>query len=183
MTVSSGLPAEQAEAERAEPGPRWAERVYQLSALVCTLVAAALWTAPTLVREHLYDGDANHHIFWLYKYADPLLFPNDLSVEYFSSHSVAPMGYRGLYSVLAPHLDVLFAAKLVALVLYVVTLWMAWLVGRSLVRDRKSLAGLVALVVVVVLIARFDLLPPTGLQRVFALPITLLLLWALMSGR
>ena len=171
-------------------GRRWEERLFHVAALVSGLVAAALAIGPTLARPTMFDGDARQHVYWLYRYADPTLFPGDISVEYFSSRSVAPLGYQAIYALLAAHIDALLAAKFVAVVLYVVTLLLAWLLGRSLVRQRKSLAGLVALIGVVLIVWVVDailppdaLLPALGLQRAFSLPLVLLTLWGLTSRK
>ncbi len=41
------------------------------------------------------QDDARQHVFWLMRYVDPELFPNDLIADYFQS--VAPWGYTSLY--------------------------------------------------------------------------------------
>jgi hypothetical protein len=158
-------------------------RALRISAWVCTALAVLLWAGPSLVREDLFNGDATHHVFWLYRYADPALFPNDLSIEYFASHSVAPWGYRALYAILASAFDALLVAEIVAAILLVLSLGLAWCLGSALVESDRPLAGLLAVVATIVLLPLNDLLPPMGFQRSFALPITLLCLWALVTRR
>ncbi len=147
------------------------------------LVGILLWLGPWILRPDLFTGDATHHVFWLYRYADPLLFPGDLSIEYFSSHSVAPMGYRAIYAALAPWVDVLLAAEWISILLLGASALLAWHLGRVVATEDRELTGLFAVVALLLLLPVIDLHPALGLQRTFALPITLLCLWALASGR
>ena len=41
------------------------------------------------------QDDARQHVFWMMRYLDPNLFPNDLIADYFQS--VAPVGYKTVY--------------------------------------------------------------------------------------
>jgi hypothetical protein len=153
------------------------------SVLACIALAAALWGGPFLLRPDLYANDAAQHIFWLYRYADPTLLPNDLTARFFSLPSSAPWGYRSLYALLAPRVDVLLAAKWVAVLLFMAAGGLGALLGRAMVSaERKPLAGLIGAVAALWMIAQSaDVLTPLGLQRSFAFPITLLFLWALVS--
>ena len=45
--------------------------------------------------EYVIQDDARQHIFWMLRYIDSELFPNDLIADYFQS--VAPAGYKFLY--------------------------------------------------------------------------------------
>ncbi|WP_036479401.1 hypothetical protein [Myxosarcina sp. GI1] len=45
--------------------------------------------------EYIVQDDARQHVFWMMRYIDSELFPNDLIADYFQS--VAPVGYRTLY--------------------------------------------------------------------------------------
>jgi hypothetical protein len=155
----------------------------RVSGFLCIVLATVLWAGPAVLRADLFNGDAAHHVFWLYRYADPTLFPNDLSIEYFASPSVAPWGYRALYAMIVLLGDTLLVAKIVAAVLLVISLGLAWRLGAALVETGRPLAGLLAVLATAALLPLNDLLPPMGLQRSFALPITLLCLWALVSRR
>ena len=79
----------------------------------------------------------------------------------------------------------LFAAELIAAGLLLLSVWLSWLIGRIVVPDEhRELGGLIGAVAVLWLVTQHaDLLTPLGLQRSFALPITLLCLWALMARR
>ena len=163
--------------------PASTARALRISAWICAVLAVVLWTGPSIIRPDLFDGDATQHVFWLYRYADPTLFPNDISIEYFASPSVAPLGYRALYAVLASSLDAQRVAEIVAAALLMASIALAWQLGAAVVEMARPMAGLIAVVVTIVLVAVNDLLPPMGFQRTFALPITLLCLWALVARR
>ena len=45
--------------------------------------------------DYIIQDDARQHIFWMLRYIDSSLFPNDLIADYFQS--VAPAGYKFLY--------------------------------------------------------------------------------------
>lgn len=45
--------------------------------------------------EYVVQDDARQHVFWMRRFFDPDLFPNDLIADYFQS--VAPPGYTALY--------------------------------------------------------------------------------------
>ena len=45
------------------------------------------------------QDDARQHVFWMLRYLDPELFPQDLIADYFQS--VAPVGYTSLYKLAA----------------------------------------------------------------------------------
>jgi hypothetical protein len=161
-----------------------AEVWLRVSVIVCFLIAALLWAGPDIAREDIFEDDAAHHIFWFYRYADPALFPNDLSLEYFTSGAVAPVGYKALYAVLAPLFDVLEVAEWMSVVLLGATVALAWMIGRALGDGRDGeIKGLLCAVVMIGLLPQSDLLPPMGFQRTFAMPLTLLCLWALVAKR
>lgn len=162
---------------------RFEPALARASALLCVILAVGLWLGPALTRDDLFNNDAAHHIYWLYKFADPELFPDDLSIEYFSSNSVAPKGYTALYASMAPSVDVLFASKILSVLLLCTTAWLAWLLGKASFPERPFLAGMLAVAVSMASLSSIDLLPSVGLQRAFAMPLTLLCLWALVAQR
>lgn len=162
------------------PDPAGA-RLLRLSAAVCVGIAAVLWMGPAIARPDLFEDDAAQHVFWLYRFADPSLFPDDISVEYFVA--VAPWGYRALYAVLVPLMDAQLAAELFSVVLLVASAALAWRLGAALVPEDPHLPGLFACVTMLLLLPERDLLPPMALERAFAFPITLACLWALVARR
>jgi hypothetical protein len=45
--------------------------------------------------EYIVQDDARQHVFWMLRFVNPSLFPNDIIADYFQS--VAPVGYSSLY--------------------------------------------------------------------------------------
>ncbi len=66
-------------------------------ALGATFSIYGLWIA--LSSEYVVQDDARQHIFWMQRFSDPELFPNDLIADYFQS--VAPWGFSFLYWLMA----------------------------------------------------------------------------------
>jgi hypothetical protein len=152
--------------------------------LAIALGGAACWVGPFLFRADLFDGDAAHHIFWLYRYADARLFPGDVTVDYFLTS--APAGYQALYALLVPWIDAMFASKLVSFGLFAASVVLAYAAGAAVPGPDAPLRGLLAslgLVLMLALSTQTDSLAPMGMQRAFGLPTTLLALWGLVSGR
>lgn len=160
------------------------DRALRISAWMALVLATCLWVGPAVVRPDIFDGDAAHHVFWLYKYADPTLFPDDISVEYLRTS--APLGYRALYAAIAPVIDVLNAQEVLSVVLFFLSGWMAWKLGTAIEGPGRALRGFLAVMTCIAMVGvsrTSDLLPAMAFQRTFALPVTLLCLWALISGR
>ncbi|WP_017721917.1 hypothetical protein [Kamptonema formosum] len=66
--------------------------------------------------KYVVQDDVRQHVFWMQRFLDPQLFPNDLIANYFQS--VAPAGYTALYRVLAAvGINPLLASKLLPAVL------------------------------------------------------------------
>ncbi len=160
---------------QARPFERWA-------AVASVLIAAALWVGPWLLRADLFYDDAAHHVFWLYRYADPTLFPGDISVEYFRTS--APWGYRALYDVLAAVVDAQLATELVSVLLVLASGFLVWRIGLRTESARPGTTGLLAIAALAVFMSlQKDLLPPMAFQRSFSLPLLLLTMWALVTRR
>lgn len=67
------------------------------------------FSGPTVIQD-----DARQHVFWMRRFLDPELFPNDLIADYFQS--VAPWGYTSFYRVFALlQIDPMLVNKLVPL--------------------------------------------------------------------
>lgn len=156
---------------------RWA-------AAVCTTLAAGLLLGPYLWRSDLFNNDAAHHIFWLYRYADATLFAEDIAVDYFKTSGL--WGYRALYAAVAPVFDVLSAAEWLSVALLVWCAVLAWKIGVAASgsdSERHGLLTVMALCLMLQWSQQQDLLPPIAFQRTFGLPLLLLTLWGLISGR
>jgi hypothetical protein len=161
------------------------ERSARKAAVACVIAALLLWVGPAVLRVDIFDGDAAHHVFWLYQYADPSLLPNDVTVRYLRTS--APLGYRALYSMVAPLGDVLLATKIISGFLLAASAWLAWRAVRAIDSPDGARRGLFAVVAVCLLVALGQqtggILPPLAFQRTFALPLVLLCVWALISRR
>ncbi|NET03265.1 MAG: hypothetical protein F6K16_00725 [Symploca sp. SIO2B6] len=71
--------------------------------------------------EYIVQDDARQHVFWMQRFLDPGLFPNDLIANYFQS--VAPIGYTKLYQLAAAvGINPLLFNKLLPVVLSLITL-------------------------------------------------------------
>ncbi|MEL6458467.1 MAG: hypothetical protein AAFQ91_09480 [Cyanobacteria bacterium J06621_15] len=79
--------------------------------------------------EYVVQDDARQHVFWMLRFIDPNLFPNDLIANYFQS--VAPAGYSNLYRIISfLGIDPLVFNKLLPLILGLFTT--AYCFGLSL---------------------------------------------------
>ncbi len=163
-----------------DAGPHY---ILRFAAIVCALLGVALWVGPYVLRADLFADDAAQHTFWLYRFADPALFPDDLTVRFFSLPYSAPWGYSALYAAIAPLFDVLTAGEIVAGLLFLASLWLAWSIGRTLsLEEYGDLGGLLGVVGALWVLAKGgDIMTPLALQRSFALPIVLLFLWAVLA--
>ena len=168
-----------------EPRSSEPRQLLRAAAFLCALLAVLLWTGPILWRTDLYVNDAAQHTFWLYRYADPGLFPDDLTVRFFGLLASAPVGYRTLYALLAPHLDVLTAGEWLSALQLALSLLLAWAIGaRTAGEGRTELGGLLGVTLAAWLVGQgSDIATPLALQRSFAMPITLFFLWSLLTRR
>ncbi|PSB49783.1 hypothetical protein C7B67_16320 [filamentous cyanobacterium Phorm 6] len=71
--------------------------------LILTLTFAAVYgilgTKQAFSAEYMVQDDARQHVFWMMRFIDPELFPNDFIANYFQS--IAPAGYSTLYKLAA----------------------------------------------------------------------------------
>ncbi len=71
--------------------------------LSLTLTFAAVYGSLVLHQafsiEYVVQDDARQHVFWMQRFIDPELFPNDWIADYFQS--VAPAGYTAFYWIVA----------------------------------------------------------------------------------
>jgi len=71
------------------------KRMWLGLAIAFNLCFSLLFLQQAFSIENLIQDDARQHVFWMQRFADPALFPNDLIADYFQS--VAPAGYSLLY--------------------------------------------------------------------------------------
>jgi hypothetical protein len=89
-----------------------------------SLTFAALYgmllLADAFSGDYVVQDDARQHVFWMRRFLDPQLFPNDLIADYFQS--VAPEGYTTLYRAFAAiGVDPLLLSKLLPPILIVIS--------------------------------------------------------------
>jgi hypothetical protein len=92
--------------------------------LCLSLVFAAFYGWQVLQQafssEYVASDDARQHVFWMQRFLDPELFPNDLIADYFQS--VAPVGYSTFYRIFAAFgIEPLLLSKVLPFVLGIVS--------------------------------------------------------------
>lgn len=69
---------------------------------------------------YLIQDDARQHIFWMHRFVDPTLFPNDIIADYFQT--INPGGYEAFYHLIAKlGIEPLLLAKLLPIALGFIT--------------------------------------------------------------
>ena len=125
MAILAGLKAVVAQSARGKDGEgfSWTNRSVWLwlgLAIAFNLCFGLLFFQQAFSIENLIQDDARQHVFWMQRFSDPELFPDDLIADYFQS--VAPAGYSLLYQgVAALGIDPLLFNKVLPLLLGVVT--------------------------------------------------------------
>lgn len=71
------------------------QRLWLTASLVIAMLYGILFWRIAFEGPYAIQDDARQHVFWMWRYIDPTLFPNDLMADYFQS--VAPVGYKALY--------------------------------------------------------------------------------------
>jgi hypothetical protein len=85
-----------------------------------SVLCSSLALREAFSSEYVTQVDALQHIFWMRRFLDVTLFPNDLIADYFQS--VAPWGYTAFYWVFAKlNIDPVYLSKLLPLVLGLIT--------------------------------------------------------------
>lgn len=67
--------------------------------LACGIGYAIAVLPASFAGEYIVQDDARQHVFWMQRFVDSQLFPDDLIADYFQS--VAPWGYSTLYQIAA----------------------------------------------------------------------------------
>ena len=94
-------------------------REWLLASVLCTLVISLLLLQGLLRDPDIVQDDVRQHVFWIWRYFDATLLPNDLLADYFQS--VAPLGYKAVYrSFAAVGIDPILASKLLPIPLVVI---------------------------------------------------------------
>ncbi|MEB3233052.1 MAG: hypothetical protein VKJ64_18755 [Leptolyngbyaceae bacterium] len=64
-------------------------------AFACALIYSFMGLQQAFAHPNVIHDDVRSHVFWMYRFLDPSLFPNDIIADYFQS--VAPYGYTTVY--------------------------------------------------------------------------------------
>lgn len=85
-------------------------------AMLYTAVCAGLALRQSFASDYVVADDVRQHVFWMFRFVDPTLFPHDPIADYFQS--IAPPGFSVLYRGLAAlGIAPLLASKLIPPVL------------------------------------------------------------------
>lgn len=88
--------------------------------LIIVLTYSLLGLQEAFAGNYIVQDDARQHVFWMRRFLDPNLFPNDLIADYFQA--VAPWGYQFVYWLPAQFgIDPLFWNKLLPVILNLIT--------------------------------------------------------------
>ncbi len=99
--------------------------------LAFSILYAFLGLREGFASEYVVQDDARQHVFWMLRFLDPELFPNDLIADYFQS--VAPGGYKAIYQLPAGlGINPLLLNKLLPMVLGIVTTGYCFAVSMQL---------------------------------------------------
>lgn len=128
---------------------------------------------------YLVQDDARQHIFWMRRFIDPAIFPNDPIANYFQS--VGPAGYKALYWIFAKAgVDPIFLAKLLPAILALICVYLGFRVFMQLLPDPRG-AFVSGVLLCQVLWLKDDVISAT--PRAFAYPLFLLFLLLLLRRR
>ncbi len=109
----------------------WQWQVFLLASLLSALLYGLLDLQTAFSTDWIVQDDARQHVFWLNRYAEPGLFPNDFIADYFQS--VAPWGYTSLYRLgLALGIDPFVFGKLIPIPLRIITAYYFFLWCRTI---------------------------------------------------
>ena len=147
-------------------------------ALLLSGLFVARTVAPALAGPGVVQDDARQHVFWMSRWADPSLFPNDVIAAYFAAQ--APVGYTALYWLFARVVDPLTASKLLPPFLGLAAALCTFLFVLRI--SRMPSAAFLATILATWYVWQYDDLP-SGSPRAFLLPLLAAQLWLLASGR
>ena len=95
-------------------------RFWLAIAIFFSLIYSFMALQQAFSSPYIVQDDARQHVFWMRRFLDPELFPNDLIADYFQS--VAPLGYKLTYAIPAAiKIDPLVTSKILPSILGVIT--------------------------------------------------------------
>ena len=155
--------------------PRLAWRVITVTLALLAIVQIARHYTAVVVRDDLYAGDAAQHTWWLYRVADPDLFPNDLIARYMSLPVFSPPAYQAIFRL---GFDPQRTCESLAIMLAVTSLFLAWRLGHR-IGGAPGGAGAIGVFILFAL----DRYCEGGFPRSFGLPLLLAGMLAIMGRR
>lgn len=97
----------------------------------------------------LTNGDASQHVWWMHRWRDPELFPNDLLFDYFANPALSSPGHRGMCWLLAQVADPVVVGEWLALPMLLVCCLLIYGLGK-ICGGGRPLGGMAALLLFVV---------------------------------
>lgn len=87
--------------------------------LTCAALFGSIGLRRAFSHEYIVQDDARQHVFWMQRFLDPQLFPNDFIADYFQS--VAQPGYKAIYQLAAAvGIDAMLFNKLLPILLGII---------------------------------------------------------------
>jgi hypothetical protein len=127
--------------------------------------------------DYVVQDDARQHVFWMQRFLDPGLFPNDLIANYFQS--VAPWGFANLYRGAAMlGINPFLFSKLLPPVIWLVST--AYCFGATMQVFPVPIAGFLSSAILLLSTIQADDIP-SATPRAFAYPLFLAFLYYLMK--
>ncbi|MBD2459443.1 hypothetical protein H6G89_00155 [Oscillatoria sp. FACHB-1407] len=106
-------------------------RVWFTASFIPTLYFGGLGLLNAFSQRYIVQDDVRQHGFWMERFVDPTLFPNDLIADYYQA--VAPVGYKTFYDWMSQlGIDPLLLAKLLPLLLGLITVGYAFWIALDL---------------------------------------------------
>ncbi|NEQ95290.1 MAG: hypothetical protein F6K30_00905 [Cyanothece sp. SIO2G6] len=100
-------------------------------AVACALIYSFMGLQQAFAHANVIHDDVRSHVFWMHRFLDPDLFPNDIIADYFQS--VAPHGYTTLYrGATWLGIEPILFNKLLPLVLVLITTAYCFWLGMSI---------------------------------------------------
>ena len=111
---------------------RWLIAALAVAAFYSVLALRIAFQSPNLVQD-----DARQHVFWMRRFVDPNLFPNDLIADYFQA--VAPAGYKFIYWIFAKAgVDPLLLSKIFPAAIGLAIAYLAFRLFMELMPDPRG---------------------------------------------
>jgi hypothetical protein len=155
------------------------ERRWLIAAMAIGCFYSALALRLAFQSSYLVQDDARQHVFWMRRFIDPNLFPNDLIADYFQA--VAPAGYKFVYWIFAKAgVDPLLLSKIFPAAIGLFIAYLAFRVFMELMPNPRG-AFFASLLVGQLIWLKDDVISAT--PRAFVCPLFLAFLLFLLQRR